>query len=155
MINIIVLSVVGILAVLAELILPGGILGIVGALCLVSAVVMTFFEYGAAAGAGAVVVLFIFGIATLNWWMKYFHKLPLTRSLILNNETGRDGERDSRQDMIGQTGTTLTDITPSGHAIIEGKKIDVMTEGPSIPKGSDVEITATRGPSIIVRKLDA
>ena len=41
MINIIVLSVVGILAVLAELILPGGILGIVGALCLVSAVVMT------------------------------------------------------------------------------------------------------------------
>ena len=79
----------------------------------------------------------------------------LTRSLILNNETGRDEERDSRQDMIGQTGTTLTDITPSGHAIIEGKKIDVMTEGRSIPKGSDVEITATRGPSIIVRKIEA
>jgi len=155
MITIIILSVVGIAAVIAELVLPGGILGVVGALCLLSAVVMTFVEYGTGAGTGAVVLLFLFGIATLSYWMKYFHKLPVTRSLILNDEAGRDEEHDARQDMVGQSGTTLTDITPSGHVLIDGKKIDVMTEGPSIPKGSEVEITATRGPSIIVRKLDA
>ena len=155
MVTIIVLSIVGILAVIAELVLPGGILGIIGMLCLLGAVGMTFAEFGMTAGTIAVAALFAFGLATLNIWMKYFHKLPLTRSLILNDETGRDKKRDSLQNMMGQIGTTVTDITPSGHAIIDGKKIDVMTEGPSIPKGSQVEITATRGPSIIVRKLDA
>jgi membrane-bound serine protease (ClpP class) len=155
MVTIIVLSAVGILAVMAELVLPGGILGIVGMLCLFGAVGMTFAEYGMTAGTIGVAALFVFGLVTLNIWMKYFHKLPLTRSLILNDKTGRDENRDSLQQMMGQTGTTVTDITPSGHALFDGEKIDVMTEGPSIPKGSQVEVTATRGPSIIVRKLDA
>ena len=47
---ILILCVVGILAVLAELVLPGGILGVVGALCLVGAVIATYLAYGATAG---------------------------------------------------------------------------------------------------------
>jgi hypothetical protein len=42
MTTILLLSVIGILAVIAELVLPGGILGVVGAICLLGAVVTTF-----------------------------------------------------------------------------------------------------------------
>ncbi|MEM9283310.1 MAG: NfeD family protein [Verrucomicrobiota bacterium] len=147
------LSVIGILAILAELVLPGAILGIVGALCLIAAAIMTFVEYGMGAGVAAVGILVVFGFATLSWWMKFFHRLPLTKQLILEDAAGNDAELEARQDLVGETGTTLTDLTPSGHARIGERKLDVMTETGSIEKGSEVEVTATRGPTIVVRKI--
>ena len=81
MVTIIVLSIVGILAVIAELVLPGGILGIIGMLCLLGAVGMTFAEFGMTAGTIAVAVLFVFGLATLNIWMKYFKRFHIKVSI--------------------------------------------------------------------------
>tara|TARA_R110000850_G_scaffold109649_2_gene222700 strand:- start:927 stop:1409 length:483 start_codon:yes stop_codon:yes gene_type:complete len=155
MATIITLSVIGILAILAELVLPGGVLGIAGFLCLIGAVGVTFAEYGTLAGTGAIFLLIIFGFATLGLWMKFFHRLPFTRGLILNEHSGDDIELQKRQKLVGKTGTTLTDLTPSGHALIDGNKVDVMTETGSIPKGSNIEVTATRGPTILVRMLEA
>ncbi|MDF1826622.1 MAG: NfeD family protein [Verrucomicrobiales bacterium] len=146
---IIILIAVGLLAVLAELVLPGGLLGIVGALCLVGAVITTFIEYGPTAGVVALVLLLILGIATLGWWMKYFHRLPGTKQLILNEESGKNPE--DRNRLVGQNGVALTDLVPSGHARIDGDKHDVMAEAESIPKGASIIVVSRRGPSLMVR----
>lgn len=151
---ILVLSVLGIGAILAELVLPGGLLGALGAILLIAAVVITFLEFGATAGIIATVILLIIGFSTLGWWMKFFHKLPVTRKLILEDASGSDPKREDREQIVGQTGVTLTDLTPSGHARIGDRKLDVMTEAASIPRGTTVEVVAMRGPSIIVRPLD-
>lgn len=152
---ILILSVLGIAIILAELVLPGGILGIIGALCLITAVILTFFEYGVTAGTVAVVLLFAFFLLTLGWWMKAFHRLPLTRKMILESESGKPEEEAKESPLVGKKGMTLTDLFPSGHALIDGKKHDVMAEAESIPKESEIEVVAERGPSLIVRKLDA
>ena len=151
---ILILSLLGIVVILAELVLPGGILGIFGAICLITAVILTFIEYGATAGTAGVVVLFIFSLLTLRWWMKSFHRLPFTRKLILEDASGTSEESPERESLVGKTGITLTDLFPSGHAEIDGKKRDVMAEAESIPKDSAIEVVAERGPSLIVRKLD-
>lgn len=146
---IIILVAVGLVAVLAELVLPGGLLGIVGALCLIGAVITTFIEYGATAGVIGLVLLLILAVATLGWWMKYFHKLPGTKQLILNEESGKDEE--DRNRLIGLSGVTLTDLVPSGHARIGDEKHDVMAEAESIPKDAEIVVVAQRGPSLIVK----
>jgi membrane-bound serine protease (ClpP class) len=150
---ILILCVVGIAAVLAELVLPGGILGVVGALCLVGAVIATFVSYGATAGTIALGILVVAGLITLNLWMRLFHRLPFTRQLVLNDTVGVDAGLQERQGMTGRTGTVLTDLMPSGRGEFEGEKIDIITEGPSIKRGARVEIVETRGPSIIVREI--
>ncbi|MEM7601636.1 MAG: NfeD family protein [Verrucomicrobiota bacterium] len=150
---IIILVAVGLIAVLAELVLPGGLLGIVGALCLIAAVITTFVEYGAIAGIVGLILLLILGVATLGWWMKYFHKLPGTKQLILHDESG--GDETEKIELVGKAGVTLTDLVPSGHARIEGTKFDVMAEAESIPKDSEIVVVAKRGPSLIVRVLDS
>lgn len=147
---ILILSLIGIVVILAELVLPGGILGILGGICLVAAVVLTFIEYGTTAGTIATVVLFAFAVATLSWWMKFFHRLPLTRSLILKSESGHDEKAANEPSLVGARGRTLTDLMPSGHALIREEKRDVMAETGSIPKGSVVEVVDVRGPSLIV-----
>lgn len=152
---IIILVVVGFAAILAELVLPGGLLGIVGALCLIGAVIATFIEYGATAGIIGLIALFLLGLATLSWWMKYFHRLPGTKQLILHEESGKDETDGEGESLLGKSGVTLTDLVPSGHARIEGKKFDVIAEAGSISKEESVVVVAERGPSLIVRAVDA
>jgi membrane-bound serine protease (ClpP class) len=153
MTTILILCIVGILAILAELVLPGGILGVLGALCLIGAVIATFVSYGATAGTIAFGVLVVAGLITLNLWMRLFHRLPFTKQLILNDAVGVDQALQDRQTLTGHTGIALTDLVPSGRGEFDGEKIDIVTEGPSIERGAKVEIVETRGPSIIVREI--
>lgn len=153
MTTILILSTIGILAALAELVLPGGLLGVVAALCLIGAVIATFLTYGATAGTIALGILVVAGLITLNLWMRLFHRLPFTKQLILNDAVGVDQALQERQTMTGRTGIALTDLFPSGRGDFGGEKIDIVTEGPSIKRGTKVEIVETRGPSIIVREI--
>lgn len=150
---IIILCIVGIIAVIAELVLPGGVVGIAGIICLVVAVGMIFSQYGAGAGLIASVCLLALGVATLALWMKNFHRLPITKKFILHDTVGEDEALTHLQGFVGKTGTTVTEISPSGYAMIEDEKVDVMTQAGSIPKGVPVEIIETNGPSIYVREV--
>lgn len=149
MTTILILCIIGILAVLAEIVLPGGILGVLGALCLVGAVVATFVTYGATAGLIASIVLVLLGILALAAWMRWFHCLPFTRELVLRETAG--GGTAEIPSPVGMTGRTLTDLMPSGRAEFDGEKRDVIAEGSSIPKGTAVVVTGTSGQSLVVR----
>lgn len=152
MTTILLFTAIGIVAILAELVLPGGVLGVVGVLCLVGAVIATFTAYGATWGVVALFLLIIICLVTLNLWMRFFHRLPFTRDLVLNEEVGRDEELSERQNLIGETGIALTDLHPSGKADINGTRIDVMSEGQQIEKGKAITVVSTSGPSIFVRE---
>ncbi len=153
MTTILLLSAIGIVAILAELVLPGGVLGVVGFICLIGAVIATFTGYGAMWGLIALFALIVLCIVTLNLWMKFFHRLPFTRSLVLNEEVGQDEELEDRQKLIGQTGIALTDLHPSGRAEIKGSRLDVISEGQQIEKGKKITVVSTSGPSIFVREV--
>lgn len=152
MTTILLLSVIGILAVLAELVLPGGILGVVGAICLLGAVVTTFITYGATAGTIALAAVVAIGLVTLRIWMRFFHQLPFTKQLVLNETVGIDAQVPARAALIGRTGISLTELMPSGHAEIGGEKFDVIAEGAAIRRGATIIVVETRGPSVMVRE---
>ncbi len=155
MTTIIILCAIGILAILAELVLPGGILGVVGAVCLIVAVGLIFTSYGSTAGLISLVVLLILGIVTLNFWMKFFHRLPLTKDLLLKGHVGTGDDREERRELAGRNGVALTDLMPSGHASIDGEKYDVVTEGGSIRKDTPVQVVKSDGQSVVVRQVSA
>ena len=152
MTTILLLSVIGILAVIAELVLPGGILGVIGAICLLGAVVATFVSYGATAGTIALAAVVAIGLLSLRIWMRFFHRLPFTKQLVLNETVGVDEQVPARAALVGQTGTSLTELMPSGRAEIGGEKFDVMAEGPAIRRGATIVVVETRGPSVMVRE---
>lgn len=150
---IIALVVVGIILLLAELVLPGGVIGIGGAMCLLAAVVMTFVNYGVMAGFCAFLGVLVLGLIMLAIWMKNFQRLPFTRKLVLNKALDDNSEEEWLESLVGKKGRAVTKIAPSGHAEIEGKKIDVMTESGSIDKGKSVQVVKTSGPSIYVEEI--
>lgn len=148
---ILILCLVGIVSILAEIVLPGGILGVIGALCLIGAVIAIFVGHGTTAGLLASVALLVLGVLAIAAWMRWFHRLPFTRDLVLQETAGnRDAPASS---MIGRDGVAVTDLMPSGRAEIGGEKVDVIAEGSSIAKGTAVTVVGTSGPTLVVRAV--
>ena len=54
----------------------------------------------------------------------------------------------------GQTGTAITQLRPSGKADIDGKRVDVVTKGDFVPKGSTVRVAMVKGTRIVVERMD-
>ncbi|MCB1236941.1 MAG: hypothetical protein KDM91_17870 [Verrucomicrobiae bacterium] len=150
--TIIVLSLVGILALLAEMVLPGGVIGVVGALCLLVAVILVFVEYGLWPGTLASVGLAIFGFTIFTVWMRHFHRLPFTREMVLKETLAGAGTDRPADRRIGQVGEALTDLRPSGRVRIEGERVDAVAESGVIEKGAAVRVVGTDMSGVIVRE---
>lgn len=148
---IITLILVGTVAILLELFLPGGIVGVIGTLCLLGAIILTFNEYGLGAGVAVTVGILVMTTLALYFWMKNFDRLPWIKSVILTQTVGKDTTPDKNRELINKTGETLTALGPSGKALIEDKKLDVMAESGYIDQGTPIIVVHADGSKIIVR----
>jgi len=152
---IIIIVVLSVIAIIAEMVLPAGILGVAGAIGLVAAVVMVYGEYGATAGLLTFLGASMFGAISFWYWMKNFHRLPFTRNMVHRTEVGDDAARSDMRSMIGKTGVALTEMMPSGRALIEGEKISVIAESGVIDKDAELRVVGTSGASLVVRTISA
>jgi membrane-bound serine protease (ClpP class) len=147
------LLVVGAALLIAESVLPGMIAGIAGVCCLVAGVVEGYVKFGARTGN---LILFgvLAGLAAGFWlWVKYFPQSRLARMFISDKVVGEIGTE--RPELLEQTGTALTPLRPAGTAIIDGKRVDVVTEGQMIERGTPVRVLAVEGLRVVVRELNA
>lgn len=139
-----------------------------------SAGIIALFAAGAAIGGlvlifmydstwGVISLLGMMLIAPAAVWLafKAFPHTPIGKRLILGSaqdETGRfekaRAERDEQLAMIGLEGDAVTDLRPVGVARIEGRRVDVLAEGPMIEAGSRVRVVSAQGTQIKVRRAD-
>lgn len=54
--------------------------------------------------------------------------------------------------LIGRTGVTLTILRPAGKAQIDGKFVDVVSDGPFIEQGTAIEVLEVNGNRVVVRQ---
>jgi membrane-bound ClpP family serine protease len=79
----------------------------------------------------------------------------LAKHLVLSDSLGDDIKFSAGDDLsyfIGSEGTTLTVLRPSGTADFSGVKLDVVSDGEFIPKGSTVIINKVEGNRIVVKQ---
>jgi membrane-bound serine protease (ClpP class) len=152
----ILLLVVGYILVIAEMILPGGVLGILGVLCLIGAAVWAFVEFDPTTGFFIVLAEAISGVILISIWMKYFFDSRYGKHLVLSNEKTADEPDESttsrNQELLNLTGTALTYLRPSGTATINGKRYDVLAEGNLIDRGETIKVVKVDGTHIFVRR---
>ena len=76
----------------------------------------------------------------------------LARMFISQAVSGDIGTE--RPELLERTGTALTTLRPAGTALIEGKRVDVVTEGQLIERGAAVRVVAVEGLRVVVRECD-
>ncbi len=72
----------------------------------------------------------------------------------LDNKEGYVGLNvEESNSLVGNVGTALSVLRPSGIVLINGKRVDVVTSGDFIPEGTTVKVIAVNGASVIVEKV--
>ena len=147
------LLVAGILMIGAEVFVPGGILGALGAAVLIGAVAIAF-AISPVFGlyiAGGVIILAGIGVMA---WIKFFPRLPIGRKMTLETDGKSFKASDSNQELLGQRGVAQSDLRPAGFALLNGRREDVVTEGGMINKGEAVTVILVAGSRIVVQKAE-
>lgn len=61
---------------------------------------------------------------------------------------------DDNEQLIGKTGVAESDLHPSGIAIIDGNRVDVVSDGEYIKKGCAITVISVNGRQIKVKVAD-
>lgn len=147
----------GLALIAAEVYLVPGInvFGIVGLVLMVFAVGYVFTESGFL--GGVVTLLGAAAACGLMFWAMWqsgaWERFVLSTSLGRGSGAGPK-ESEQRSSYLGRKGLALTPLRPTGVVEIDGKRIEVLTEGEFIAAGSWVRVVAMDRRRFFVRLAD-
>jgi membrane-bound serine protease (ClpP class) len=151
MATVVTLILVGAALLLLETVLPGMIAGLIGFACLVAGVVMAYMNFEAPTANIVLLVVVVAVVAGSLIWFKFFPDSRFAKIFISERTVGDIGT--DKPELLNQTGQALTALRPSGTAVIGGKRIDVVTEGPFIEPGTAVKVIEVEGMRVVVRSV--
>ncbi len=149
--TVVILILVGAALLLLETVLPGMIAGIIGFGCLVAGVAMAYVDFDTRTANFVLLAVVVGLVAGTACWLKFFPDSRVARLFISQRTVGEIGAE--KPELLNQNGTALTPLRPSGAASINGKRVDVITEGPFVERGSPVKVVAVEGMRVVVRAV--
>jgi membrane-bound serine protease (ClpP class) len=145
------LLIAGTILLLAEFFLPGMVAGVAGFCCLIAAVIVSYYKFSALTAnlimVGVMGGVMIGGII----WLLYFPQSRMGKIFVSEGEVGEAGY--DFNDLLGKTGYTQSPLGPSGVAIIDEKRYDVVSEGSFVDNGTSIKVVLVEGNRIVVRPV--
>ncbi|MGA0334044.1 MAG: NfeD family protein [Kiritimatiellia bacterium] len=135
----------------AEVVVPGGVMGGVGGICLLIACGYAIAAFGWVNGIVISLLLILFTLGGFMFWLSKMPDSRVGKRFSLQTVLQSDATPDPR---IGLRGEAVTDLRPGGFAIIDGKKTDVVARNGYIEKGSAVLVIEARGSRVQVRAVE-
>ncbi|EMS78982.1 NfeD family protein [Desulfotignum phosphitoxidans] len=149
----ILLQVLGLMVIVVEIFVPSlGILAVTAAGILFYSLYLVFTTISFTAGMVflGVDILMIPFILVLGFKALGASSLSLHKKL-----SSREGVSSQAPDLVswkGKKGEAITDLRPSGTVMIEGKRLDAVTDGEYVDAGTPVVVTLVSGNRIVVDK---
>ncbi|EEX68666.1 nodulation efficiency protein D [Mitsuokella multacida DSM 20544] len=146
----------GILCIIVEMLLPTvGLLAGVGVAAMLYSLVMAL-----GGNFAAVTVLILALVAAIGVFALVVNQLPASRLwkrfVLKDQSTSKRGYVSAVEEphLVGERGKVLTELRPSGSALLAGHPVDVVSEGAFIPKGELVQVVAVQGSRVVVRRVE-
>jgi membrane-bound serine protease (ClpP class) len=158
------LGVGGIVLLLLEvLVIPGfGVAGLLGIGAIIASLVLSLVGAGDSAAfvvgaAGRVVLALVFALIASLVLLRFLPHLPFGRRLILKRgllaAEGYASAPESDAQWLGKTGRATSPLRPAGIADIDGRRVDVVSDGEHIDAGQFIEVTRVDGNRVVVRRI--
>ncbi len=154
-----VLFILGAVLVAIECMTPGfGIAGTVGIISLIIGVVVASRVVSPPVLMGMIAAVLLVIASLLVWaYRSATRGGRISRTLLLHSRLDKEHGYSSVQpeeSLVGMEGVTLSMLRPSGTAQIGDRRVDVVTEGEFIPKGTKVRVVKVEGFRIVVERVD-
>lgn len=148
------LFIAGIVLLAIEIFSPSfGIFAILGIISLFSGVVLAAYDTGNA--MTSLGIAFIVSIVLIVVVAKIFQKRGVWNKFILKDQFKTEEGYISNSDktaLVGKTGKSVTPLRPSGVALIDDERVDVVTSGEFIAAGKEIIVYKTEGTRVVVKE---
>ena len=161
----ILMFITGVILLLVEIfVIPGfGIFGVIGVLLIISGLFLGLLSDFPMVDFDMISIAiiqlasaFVLGIAVIALLLKVLPKTSIWKNLILDkNIDSQSGytSYENYENLVGKEGKALTVLRPSGTALIDGKRLDVVTSGDFLNKGTKIKVVEVEGSKIVVEKI--
>ena len=150
--TVIALATAGVALLFLEMFLPGIIAGVIGGILLIASIFTAYECIGPAAGNITLIATTAVTGALWWWWATKFQHTRFGRRMTLTAADTGTAQADGLAQWIGQTGTAITPLRPSGTILVAGKRVDAITGGDFIEPGTPVRIVRIEGSGVIVHR---
>lgn len=149
---IVLLFAIGLVFLAVEVIVPGGILGVAGGLCLLAATLVTFAQQGTTPGLLALAASVILAGLTMAAELYLIRHTRLGKKAFLNAEiNARSSNLESEtKDLIGKSAESATMLSPTGYVLIDGRTYEAFCPSGQIPAGTTLSVIGTDNFRLIV-----
>ncbi|MEM8549897.1 MAG: NfeD family protein, partial [Verrucomicrobiota bacterium] len=149
------LIIVALLLFLLELFLPGGILAIIGFICILVATYLGYDAYGPTAAALIFIGAIMLSVLSFVIELKLLKNTTVGKFLRSNSAVeAASVEPQSDQDIVGQRGTALTTMAPSGRVRVNERNYEASSLGGYVEKkNAQVEVVRVESFKLIVKPL--
>lgn len=144
----------GLILLVVEAIVPGfGLPGISGIVLVILGTVLAMGSLVSALMSISVAIIITTIITILL--VKHGRRIPHLENIVL--DTSHEQEEyevpAGYDEYLGSKGVSISELRPSGKIEIDGRRLDAISEGAFIPRGSDIEVIRVEGTKIIVRRV--
>ena len=146
----------GILCIIIEMLMPTvGLLAGAGVAAVLYSVVMTL--GGDINAVYAMLVSFAMAVFIFALIVKKLPSSKLWNRLTLKDKSNTANgyvSAEPREELLGKRGIVVTELRPSGSALIADKLVDVISEGAFLTKGEKIIVVAVNGNRVLGRKVN-
>lgn len=146
---IVILLVIGAVLMILETVLPGMVAGIVGFVCLLAGVILGYSRFELRTGNLILLGVTLGLLGGFALWVRFFPRSLLAQRFVLKRVVGNIDA--GKPELLSQAGVAYTQLRPSGTALINGKRVDVVTEGSLIERGTAIKVVGIEGMRVVVR----
>lgn len=149
----------GLLLVFIELlILPGfGAAGVPGSLLVLIGIGIAWWKFGFTTAltytGGTLVFVIPLAIITLSLIRRTRVGTAFILMTTQNRDAGFQATRSGLANLVGKSGKTLTPLRPAGAALINGQRVDIVTQGEFVDAETEIEVILVEGNRVVVRSL--
>ncbi len=142
----------GLLLIIAEVFIPGGVAGVIGGVALLAAMGVGLFSFPPPWGFLSAIAIVLVGGIGLLLWVQLFPRTRTGRRITLQADSAAyKSSAPPSAHWIGTTGETLTALRPAGIALLDGKRVDVLADGGEwIAVGTPIRVSAIRDGNLLV-----
>lgn len=144
----------GLLLILIEFYLPGGVIGVLGGISILVGVIL----FASQTSSVIALVLFLLGTAVSTGLLIRFALWRIVHAkpqYSIYSDKDQEGYQASTYDKtaIGKTGVVITDLKPGGYILVENHQYPAISLSGYIAKGEHVAIVGGQEQSLMVKLI--
>jgi membrane-bound ClpP family serine protease len=158
MVLIICLLMVGVLLLGSEVILPSGLIGTVGGVCIISGICVAYTRYGPFAGIIAGVGSLVAVVLVIVIELKLLPRTRVGKKMFNNAASAGKAVNTgaaTAPELIGKRGTAATTFAPTGLAEIDGHQYEASSLDGLLNRGDPLVVAGRDSYKLLVKKAPA